>query len=302
MRRYLTNNFNVFITLIAIQTIVFNQSFSQKDTLFWFAAPDYSNGLGESPVFLNVTSYDNPATVQISIPANIGFTPINVVLTANSFQSIDLTSFISQIESPSSNTINNNGLKITSTSLVSVTYEVNSTNNKEIVSLKGNAGIGDNFYVPFQKHWENASGTPKSSIEIVATENNTTVLITPKTAIVGHAANSTFSILLNEGQTYSATDVDTMATTSLSGSIVSSDKPVSVTMFEDGLTEGTCSDAVSEQITNTNYLGLSHIVRKGLGPMTESILWLFKMEPILQSIQQQQRLQQLVGEKPMIFH
>ncbi len=245
-------------------------SIAQKDTLFWFGAPNFSSGLGENPISLTIVTYDDPAVVTISQPANGSFLPITLSLAANSYQTVDLSSFITSIESPSADAINNNGLKISSTAAITATYSVDSPYNKETFGLKGNNALGTNFYLPFQKSLNAVSSTPSaySGFEIVATENNTTVLITPKAAIVGHAINATFSIVLNEGQTYSARDIDGVATTSLAGSIVSSDKPVAITIFEDGLSYNasvntSCFDAIGEQLMNINLLGNKYIVRKG---------------------------------------
>lgn len=260
-------HFTLLTLQISFIFFAFFNSFSQKDTLFWFAAPNASGGLGDSPVSVNITSYDNPATVTLSIPANGSFSPITVAVAANSYHDIDLTPFISEIESPAGAIAGNNGIKIESSALISVNYELNSTNNKELFSLKGSIALGTNFYTPFQKQWNNIPSTPNaySSIDIVATENNTTILVTPRTAATGHPANSTFSIVLNEGQTYSVRDINQSASTSLSGSIVASNKPVAVTIFEDGLSNGACSDAIGEQLTNINRLGTDHVVRKGTG-------------------------------------
>lgn len=256
----------VILVLILVLSFL-TTSNAQKDTIFWFAAPNASNGLGDNPIFVNITTYASPANVTLSLPANGSFTPINVTVPANSYQSIDLTSFLSSIESPTANTVNNNGIKIVSTSLISANYDINSTNNKELFSLKGRNALGKDFYTPFQKFWNNVAATPAtySSFEVVASENNTTVLITPRAAITGHAANATFSIVLNAGQTYSARDTDGNPTTNLAGSIVSSDKPIALTLFEDGLSNGSCSDAIGEQMMNLSRLGTKHVVRKGTG-------------------------------------
>ena len=257
--------FNVL--LIVLFVLISSATFSQQDTLFWFAAPDVSSGEGDSPIQLKILSYGAPSDVVISQPANGGFVPILVSLAANSTQSIDLTAFLAQIESPSGNVVNSNGLKITATTPISAYYEVNSPTNKEIFTLKGNTALGLEFYTPFQKNRNNAVTTPSShsSFEIIATEDNTTVLITPRAAIIGHAQNVTFSVVLNEGQTYSARDTDLTAGTSLAGSIVSANKPVSITVFEGALISGACNDAIGDQITNSSYLGKKHIIHKGTG-------------------------------------
>lgn len=239
--------------------------FSQQDTIFWFAAPDISNGEGQSPIYLKFQSYSLPSTVTVSQPANVGFVPIVVSLSAFDNDSINLTPFLAQIESPAANVITTTGLKIVATENITAFYEVATSSNREMFSLKGNKSLGTNFYTPFQKFWNNAVTAPAtfSSIEIVATEDNTTVLITPRTNITGHLANVTYSINLDKGETYSARDVNVSAATTLAGSIVSSDKQIAVTLFSGGLSNGGCTSTVGDQITPTDYLGTDHIIRKG---------------------------------------
>lgn len=254
---------NIFLFFIALAPIF--SAFSQKDTLFWFAVPEVSSSAGDSPIFLRFLSYDTPATITVSQPANGAFLPINVTLTANDVDSINLSAFLAQIESPAGNSIANNGLKITSTAAISVFYEVRASGNKETFSLKGTKALGTNFYTPFQKFWSTGLTAPVSfaSIDIVATEDNTTVLITPRTAITGHAQNVTFSITLNKGETYSARDMNTTAGSSLAGSIISSNKPVAVTTFDGSLVNSTCNNMLGDQITNADVIGTDYIIRKG---------------------------------------
>ncbi len=191
----------LFLLAFFLTTAV--SSYAQRDTVFWFAAPDVSAGVGQVPVKLCFQSYDQAATITVTQPANGAFVPLTLTMPAFSSDSINLSSVIAQIESPAGNVISNNGIKISSTGLINTVYEVIAPNNKESFSLKGGKALGINFYTPFQKHWDNAATTPAtySGIEVVATLNNTTVLITPRTAITGHAANATFSVVLNAGQT-----------------------------------------------------------------------------------------------------
>jgi gliding motility-associated-like protein len=238
---------------------------AQQDTIFWFAAPEISSAVGDNPVHLRISSYSQASTVTISQPANGGFTPIVVNLGANSTQSVDLSPFLASIESPAANIVANTGIKIESTEIISVHYELSAGTNKEVFSLKGNKAIGTDFYTPFQKEWDNANIAPStfSSIEIVATEDNTTVAITPKTNIVGHSVGSTFTVTLQEGETYSARDVNLAASTSLAGSIVSANKPVCVTVFSGALELSSCTSSMGDQITPTEYLGTDFILHKG---------------------------------------
>lgn len=254
----------VLLIVLCTQTVI---SSAQQDTVFWFAAPDISSVEGESPIYLNLSSYDNSADVTIDQPANIGFSPIIVNLGANSKSTIDLTAFITDIESSGANSIDNSGLRIVSTENISVSYEVLHPTNRELFSLKGNKGLGTNFYTPFQNGLNTASVSPSthSSFEIVATEDGTIVAISPKTNIVGHPQGTTFTVSLNQGETYSARDLNNSALSSLSGSIVSSNKPVAVTVFQGAISNSGCTSTLGEQITSVEYLGNNFIVNKTAG-------------------------------------
>lgn len=240
---------------------------AQQDTVFWFAAPEVSASVGDTPIFLRFMTYDSPSDVTVSLPANGGFTPIVLSIPANSVDSINLTSFLAQIESPAGDVVSNNGIRIIATEIVSAFYELRSGGNKEIFTLKGEKSLGTNFYTPFQKNWDNASTTPASfsSIDVVASEDNTTVLITPRTSVIGHVQGTTYSIVLNEGETYSARDMNITASSSLSGSIISSDKPIALTVFNGALSNAGCTSAVGDQITPEDYTGRRHIVHAGTG-------------------------------------
>ncbi|XOV67397.1 MAG: PKD domain-containing protein [Fluviicola sp.] len=258
----------LFRSLLLIGVTLFSgNALSQQDTIFWFAAPEVSASAGDTPIFLRFMTYANASDVTVSLPANGGFTPITLNIPANSVDSINLTPFLAQIESPAGDVVSNNGIRISATEEISAFYELRNTSNKEIFSLKGNKGLGDNYYTPFQRFWANGSTTPASfsSIDIVATENNTTVLITPRTAIIGHPQDVTYSVVLNEGETYSARDMNVTAASSLAGSIVSADKPISVTVFSGALTNGGCTSTMGDQITPEDYTGRRFIVQGATG-------------------------------------
>lgn len=239
---------------------------AQIDTSFWFVAPDISQGLGDRPIYLYFNTYSQAATVRVRQPANPGFTPIIRTIPANSIDSVNLTSFITSIENSTPDAVLNNGLYISATQKISVLYSIRSAANREYYSLKGPKALGIDFYVPMQEFWNQAPATtPKSfsSIEIVASKPNTTVLITPKTNIIGHAANATYTVLLQQGQTYSCQDTARSATTSLGGSIISANKPVAVTVQSSGLNETGCLSSVGDQITTSDYIGTDYIVNRG---------------------------------------
>lgn len=238
---------------------------AQIDTSFWFVAPDISSGLGQSPIKLYFTTYSSASNVYLRLPANGTFTPISKSIPANSLDSIDLTSFIASIENAPTNSVLNRGVYISASSNVSVVYAIKSTSNKEMISLKGQKALGVDFYTPFQNKWRSAGGTsPKSfsAIDIVASKNNTTVLITPRAAIIGHAKDVTFTVSLNAGESFSCQDTSTTAPTKLAGSIVSADKPIAVTVSSHGLINGGCTSTIADQITNSNFAGNDFVITK----------------------------------------
>jgi len=251
--------------LLLCTTLMLQSAFAQKDTVFWFAAPEVAASAGDAPIFLRFMTYENPADVTVSLPADGSFTPINLSIPANTVDSVDLTPFLAQIESPAGDVVSDNGIRVTATENISAFYELRNGSNKELFTLKGNKSLGDNFYTPFQTNWDNASTTPASfsSIDIVATENNTTVLITPRTGIIGHVQDVTFSVTLDEGETYSARDMNVSAASSLAGSIVSADKPIAVTVFSGVLTNGSCVSTMGDQITPEDFAGRKFIVQTG---------------------------------------
>ncbi|MGZ4038269.1 MAG: PKD domain-containing protein, partial [Bacteroidia bacterium] len=100
----------------------------------------------------------------------------------------------------------------------------------------------------------------------VATQNGTTLLITPRAKVIGHAINVTYSVGLNIGETYSCQDTTALAPTKLAGSIISSDKPVAVTVTSNGVrtsTASTLSSIITDQITTSSYAGTDFIVNRG---------------------------------------
>lgn len=245
---------------------------AQTDTSFWFVAPDISQGLGDNPVYLYFNTYAQSATVKVSQPANIGFTQITKVIPANSVDSINLTTFLASIENNTPNAVLNRGLYISSTQNISAMYSVRASQNREYFTLKGAKALGVDFYVPMQEFWNQGTTTPASfsSIDIVASQNNTTVLITPKTNITGHLANVSYTVLLQKGETYSCQDAASTASTSLAGSIVSSNKPIAITIHSSGLSESGCLSSVGDQITHSQYIGTDYVINKGTG-ITERV-------------------------------
>lgn len=246
---------------------------AQIDTAFWFAAPWVTpSHNGNVPVVLRLATFGNPTSVRVYQPAGTYDTTINIP--ANSLYSHDLSWVINTIENKPANSILPYGLRIHSDFPITVVYEVVTLSNlnPETFSLKGQNGLGTEFVAPFQTKWNIGPFSPVypyAQIGIVATQNNTTVWITPRCNVVGHPANVTYSITLNEGESYTVQNVTENESTNgsnLSGTIVVSDKPIAVTVSDDSVWEssaGGCRDLMGDQIVPTDVIGTEYIVNKG---------------------------------------
>lgn len=246
----------------------------QIDTAFWFAAPHtwVSAQNFHIPVQF-IVSNPNPTavTVTVEMPANPGFVPIVTSVAAGSFAFINMTPFNAQIIHDVPNAVVNRGIKISASQPVQATYEVVSgfcECNPEIFTLKGSSGLGQLFYVPFQQSWPNDNAyapQPVASFDIVATEDSTLVDILPTTALVGRAAGVQFQILLNRGQSYSATAATHLFGQRPSGSRVTSNKPVAITVKDDLVRpQGQlCADLSGDQLVPVTSYSKEYVVIRG---------------------------------------
>ena len=260
-----------------IGVILVSVAQAQIDTTFWFAAPYVCHGHAYKPVVFRISTYGNPANITISEPANSSFIPYSFHLGSYNDTTIDVTSQLDKVECTPYDNVLNYGLKISSSSSITAYYEVLALNsagqytNPEIFPLKGNVGTGLNFLIPGQMDFANAqAGTsynpqPKNGFIIVAQEDNTTVKIVASNPIIGHNANDTFTVKLNKGQVYAAVAQGYTIGTHIGGSAVISDKPISVTIYDDsiGPTATGNRDLVGDQILPENNNGNEFIIIRG---------------------------------------
>jgi gliding motility-associated-like protein len=250
---------------------------AQKDTLFWFVAPEITKGqIGyDDPTVFRISAFDANTLVTISMPANPSFPPQQLNIPAGSTAVLDMAPWVETIENKPANQILNKGILIHATHPVTAYYEVIGQlgSNPEIYALKGNNALGKRFYTPFQTFLENSTNpghtpAPHAAFDIVATENNTSVTVTPTRNLMGHAANIPFTVVLNRGQTFSCEAASQAADQHPTGSLVVSDKPVAVTVKDDLLDAppfygGFCRDQVGDQIVPVDYLGKRYVVLPG---------------------------------------
>ncbi|MEO9531183.1 MAG: PKD domain-containing protein [Crocinitomicaceae bacterium] len=263
---------------IIILTVGFWSSFGQQeakaqiDTTFWFAAPwvtpDHADNV---PMAFLFSTFGNATTIRLRQPASTFDTTF--VVAANSLFSKDLSHILNELETKPANTVLTSGFEITSDFPIIVVYDfLSSGNNPETYSLKGQNGLGYEFVCPFQTKWfsQNISGIdPKQQINITATEDNTTIYITPKCDVVGHPAGVTYSVFLPfAGSSYTVENValnTNVPGNNLAGTIVVSDKQIAVTCSDDSVRSsgGGCYDLMGDQIVPVDVIGTDYVVSKG---------------------------------------
>ena len=237
---------------------------------------------------LRITTGDKPADVTIEQPANPAFPIIKRSIPANEVETVNLTMYggypglQDEVENVlTSNNKSNKGIHITSTTHVTVYYEVYTRNNCDIFSLKGKNALGSKFYVPFQTIGKNGYSQAYSAIDIVATEDNTEIEITPSKDAYYNGGTATagtpFTVTLDKGETFSLPpDMDgsffgQLKEHRLSGTYihVKDDKKIAVTKSDDSVQEDLsgisygCKDLIGDQLVPLGILGKEYIAMRG---------------------------------------
>jgi len=226
--------------------------------------PEATSAHGDQPVFLRFSALENKATITIDVPASKTTSPLILNLAANTSRSLDMTKYLSLLECKVANKAVNNGLRIRSTDFISVYYEIANYWNTDIFTLKGKNALGKHFLTPFQSVYGIGTYNPDaySSIDIVATEDNTIVTISP-TKNLTRTKLQTVSIKLNRGQTYSVTAEGKSGSQHLTGTVIKSSKPIAVTIKDDSVYGNPCLDMVGDQLVPIDRIGSEYIVMKG---------------------------------------
>lgn len=241
---------------------------AQIDTSFWFAAPDVPPALTNNPIELNFSAYSQSTTVRVRQPANAGGVDLTFTLAANTTTVVNITPSITAVLSAPANTVSNKGLYISSIGgKISAYFSIGSTNNKEMLTLKGTRAVGTDFYTPFPTTLPTlttGATVGDVSFDVVATQTGvTTILITPRANCIAHAQNVTFVRTLNYGETFSTRDLGTTSPSQMAGSIISADQKIAVTISGATGNSTVCPSFYSDQITNSSELGKAYVIHNG---------------------------------------
>ena len=216
---------------------------------FWLMFPGNA-GADQLRLFI---AGDTATTGSVQIPGlqfNQGFS-----VTPGSVTSVDLPSAAQQ---QTSDAVENLGIHVTAGADVTV-YGLNraTATTDAFLGLPVDA-LGTEYINLGYKNVDILNG---SQFSIVASQNATTVTITPTVTTPGHPAGTPYTVTLNQGQTYLLRDTNA-APSDLSGSIIVANKPVAVYGGHAcaNIPAGeTACDHIVEQLTATSQWGRSFL-------------------------------------------
>lgn len=252
-------------------------TYGQIGNQFWFAVPFATDKHADRPIYLNLSSYNEATTVTVSIPAQ-NIIIATVPLQSNSFKSIDLTAYLDNLYCIPFDKIQNKGLLIESTEEISAYYTLLGSNNLGIVNtdifvLKGPNALGNDFYLPLPTAWDNKEDYDGySAFQIVATEDGTQVTITPTQDLNQHPKNFPYIITLNKGQTYSARSESIIGILKPTGTHITSNKAIAVTIIDDTILNGINWDTGGDQIIPVKYAGKEFVAVNISGILNQDVL------------------------------
>jgi hypothetical protein len=146
------------------------------------------------------------------------------------------------------------GIRVTALSPISVHVVSESAYSADGYLALPTAGLGTSYYVMSYA----STSQPGSEFAVVATQNNTSVTITPKAAGLTKPANIAFTVVLNSGETY---QFKNPAYADMTGTLVTADKPVAVfsghrfANLPSGIGYG---DYLVEQLPDVSIWGKTH--------------------------------------------
>lgn len=241
---------------------------AQIDDEFWFVAPEVYEFHEDSPIRLRFATFGQSADVVVDMPALPSFTPYNLSIPANNALTLDLTEFIDIIENKPFDSVLDKGIHITSSAEISCYYEVGQLLNPDIFVLKGDNALGTSFHLPYQDFGSNPFADSPSGFDVVATEDNTVITITPTTDLIGHPAGIPFDVVLpTAGSTYSGRAADVWAASHPVGTKITSNHPIAVSVHDDSVASaplfGSCLDLMGDQMVPDPILGDEYIAIHG---------------------------------------
>mgnify|MGYP003330102059 FL=1 len=152
---------------------------------------------------------------------------------------------------------------------IMVTQRINHVYNQDLVTGKGTRALGTAFLAGNQTKIVAANPAPEPAmgfISVVATEPNTTVVITLPPGIVNTAGNNQMTVNLQAWQSYTTTIAETYQ---FAGASITATKPIAVTTGGNHYKQNSgapSQDGGFDQLVPEDLLGDEYMVARGIAP------------------------------------
>jgi len=254
--------------------------YSQFDTEHWFAPFANQNSSSSTCYLYLSTNTSTPFKVDI-YNSNV---LINTVEISKNNPSVVYVNSELMFTDPNDttylNNVSNKGLHLVGEKKFFAHFRFSVPNHAEIITSKGKAGVGKNFYVVTPPNKVVNSYT-NSTFGILATEDQTNIKISgydPNITFFGISSPtpSSINVTLNKGESYISSVLTSQnsgilpSMGLLTGTRIESDKPISLTNGDfNGMysptTQENSSDILMDQSIPTDRLGNEFIIMSGYG-------------------------------------
>ncbi|MCB0431146.1 MAG: HYR domain-containing protein [Flavobacteriales bacterium] len=204
----------VMLAVMAVPTLSQAQLPDSKGNDFWLAFP--RNYTANSPLQLFISS-ETASSGNVNIPGTGFSTSFTTTPGVTTTVSIPASNQVM-----TSNGVENKGIHVTSNNEVTI-YGLNQISYTTDAYLGMPTDILGTDYMVMS--YTGLSASYPSQMTVVATQNATTITVTPSTSAGGHAAGVAFNVSLNQGEVYQLGGTNGA---DMSGSTITSDKPVAV--------------------------------------------------------------------------
>lgn len=252
---------------------------AQVGKQFWFASPEMATHSRDMSLRVYIfAETDNETDITLSLPADSLFIPLSVHLNGHSYQEVVIApnyqDYMTRFAAYH-NKINNTGILIAANNLISAYVQMTGING-ETYTLKGENALGNDFMAAIQNQYRNSNTNSKqgvyknaySSVQIVATEDNTTVTIEPSQVLYGDTTITNRTVVLHRGQVYSIRAKSKQPLAHITATHITSDKPIVVLTMDDSMSpyqKYFGEDAAAEQMVPSSLLGTDYIaIGRGL--------------------------------------
>lgn len=253
---------------------------AQFDTEHWFAPFSDRTNAQEAEQYLYLsTNKTTPFTVEI-YNNMVLYKTVSISKSSPGIVTIDRDKIME--ENPSELFITNTkGLHLVGSDKFFAQFRFYVKNHAEIITSKGKAGIGKEFfaYTPLQNDFKN-SPPLNATVGILATENNSTIQISNFNTITltngENVDNTTIkTITLNKNESYILEALDNVSQNIIgfTGLNIKADKPISITNGDNLFVSPNKSnvDIMMDQASPVDRLGKEYISVKGNGNTSQGM-------------------------------